>query len=694
MKMSKKRFMGITMSAFLTVGFILPVPIANVPVFATELFDDSELLDKNESILDGEFELDLVDEAEAETVELEEGLEEETQVIEDVPKVEEVVDEDQIEQAIFDQDEIVSQDDRTIIDSGYLTSRYGRWYLHSDGEIFISGVAETLLYPADGERWAQHKEFITSVVLDIVTPSGDFSHFFSGYTNLEKFRAHSCDWRQLTSVNGMFQDLTKLQSATFGRGYEATKLTNTAFMFSGCINLVEVDVARFRGSPLTDMTGMFSNCRSLTELDVSLLDTSSVTSMASMFANCRSLTELDVSNFTTFSVTTMVSMFERCSSLTEIDVSKFRTILVTNMSYMFSNCSSLTELNVSNFTTTLVTTMASMFSSSNKLTKLDVSKFNTRAVTNMSGMFYGCGSLTNVDVTNFNTRSVTNMDNMFRSSGLTELDLTNFYVNSWTTMMDMFLGSNNIRILSVGENFKFLANNNLVTLSTSERWQGSNEDELFLTTAIMQEYHNQLGAKNTYTRQATVTLTMDANGGIFEDGKSIVTQTVVVEELWNEAISPRREGYMFSGWFVDKEGTQAFDFGELATESKTVYAKWIEEYTIQIPAKIDLNSEAVLTVSGTNNGSKTLKVDLKKEESNINDTKQLQLLNKKDTTVTALSQLNWVNDASSDWRVLTVEAPLSVGGSVDKQAEITIAKPSNVQSGQYEGQLVFNVLYE
>lgn len=75
------------------------------------------------------------------------------------------------------------------------------------------------------------------------------------------------------------------------------------------------------------------------------------------------------------------------------------------------------------------------------------------------------------------------------------------------------------------------------------------------------------------------TITFDGNGGSNPD--SIVTEKVQLTEL---PVSDR-EGYVFEGWYFDKEFTKPFRKTSLINENVnsdiTVYAKWLTKYTVQ-----------------------------------------------------------------------------------------------------------------
>jgi surface protein len=192
------------------------------------------------------------------------------------------------------------------------------------------------------------------------------------------------------SFNGMSNLLTVIYLKT-------VKVTNMAYMFSGCNALTLLDASGWDTSNVTSMAGMLLYCYALTSLDVSGWDTSKVTNMTGMFSNCNSLTSLDVSGWDTSEVTNMASMFFNCNALTSLDVSGWGTSNVTSMTYMFYNCNALTSLDVSGWDTSEVTSMNNMFQGSDALTSLDVSGWDTSKVTNMAGMFSNCNALTSLD---------------------------------------------------------------------------------------------------------------------------------------------------------------------------------------------------------------------------------------------------------------------------------------------------------
>ncbi|MDO4481370.1 MAG: MBG domain-containing protein [Bacillota bacterium] len=74
--------------------------------------------------------------------------------------------------------------------------------------------------------------------------------------------------------------------------------------------------------------------------------------------------------------------------------------------------------------------------------------------------------------------------------------------------------------------------------------------------------------------ETTYTVTFETNGG----GK-IDSVKVSENGKLSEPAEPVREGYIFEGWYSDKELTTVYDFAAKVTKSFTIYAKWTEAGT-------------------------------------------------------------------------------------------------------------------
>ncbi|MBH0219525.1 BspA family leucine-rich repeat surface protein, partial [Listeria monocytogenes] len=555
------------------------------------------------------------------------------------------------------------------------------------------------------------------IEIEEATLTGDFSSYFRSnvFTVLESVRIERSNLSGVTSFARAFEGDSEsespLEKVIIRDNYypETPSLTNISRMFTLCRKLSELDVSGLNTSSVTKMDTIFSNANSLKELDVSHFDTSSVTDMSSMFAACNSLEELDVSNFDTSSVTNMKYMLSGLH-LKKLDVSNFDTSSVTNMYGMFAYCYNLEELDVSNFDTSSVNNMLHMFYVCNNLEELDLSNFDTSSVTNMFAMFAYCTSLKEIDVSNFDTSSVTTMSAMFfECSSLEALDLSNFDTSSVTTMASMFENSTALKSLyldnftdaaSMTDMFKgttsltyLFVSHNLSTFNRLENtsWYDEKNWVQFSNLSQLQTYHRKQSEPTGYRKGAFLSLTMDAMGGEFEDAEEQKVQNKVSGEYWEEIV-PVKEDYYFDGWYLDQNFTNKFDFSLPAAVSTTIYAKWVENYTVIIPASISLNEATELKVEGINRGSKALSVGLNRLATSVSESNELTLANTADTTVQCSAPLSWDGSENNPEKAILTLAP---GSEITEgDAVMAIEAPENIQAGKYTGNLVFSINYE
>ncbi|MDA5814473.1 BspA family leucine-rich repeat surface protein [Listeria monocytogenes] len=629
----------------------------------------------------------------------------EVENLEEAPITEDLVQNpDVLEQPIADSDD----SDLTVVNSGdfwtiYRNTVNGEYSLHMFGNVPSSKPT----------AWNSYLNRIKHIEIEEATLTGNFSSYFRNnvFTVLESVRIERSNLSRVTSFALAFYSSGIEKVIIRDNNYPtAPSLLTTEGMFKNCSNLMEVDLSGLDTSAVTTMWDMFNSCRALEELDVSHFDTSSVTNMSYMFYDNRNLEVLDVSNLDTSSVTNMYAMFEDCTSLEELDVSHFDTSSVTDMYRVFNGCEKLKKLDVSNFDTSSATAMVQMFRNCSALEKLDVSNFNTSLVTDMRAMFAGCTSLEALDVSNFDTSSVTNMAAMFSDNEKVEkLDLSTFDTSSVTNMgtmfknctalkslyldnfthaassTDMFTGTTSLSYLFVSHNvsnFNGLENTN---------WYDEKNWVQFETLSQLQTYHRKQSEPTGYRKGAFLSLTMDAMGGQFEDAEEQKVQNKFSGEYWEEVI-PVKEGHYFDGWYLNQDCTNKFDFSLPADASITIYAKWIENYTVIIPASISLNETSELKVEGINRGDKNLSVGLNRTATSISESNKLTLTNTADTTVQCLAPLSWDGSETNPEKAILTLTP---GSEITEgDAVMNISIPENIQAGKYTGNLVFSIKYE
>ncbi|HEM1197637.1 TPA: BspA family leucine-rich repeat surface protein, partial [Listeria monocytogenes] len=528
---------------------------------------------------------------------------------------------------------------------------------------------------------------IKHIEIEEATLTGNFASYFRSnvFTVLESVMIERSNLSGVTSFESAFATSTLQKVIIRDNDYPtAPSLLTTKAMFGNANKLTELDVSGLDTSAVTNMQTMFQSCRALEELDVSHFDTSSVTTMRGMFQNCKALEKLDVSNFDTSSVTTMLSVFAECNSLEILDVSNFDTSSVTDMTAMFQNCYALEKLDTSNFDTSSVTKMYAMFSGLYEVGKLDVSHFDTSLVTTMNRMFQNCKSLKELDIGNFNTSLVTDMDRMFiNCAALKSLYLDNF--TTAKTMTDMFTGTTSLTYLFVSHNLSTF------TGLENTSWYDEKNWVQFSNLSQLQTYHRKQSEPTGYRKGAFLSLTMDAMGGEFEDAEEQKVQSKISGEYWDEIV-PVKEDYYFDGWYLDQNFTNKFDFSLPAAVSTTIYAKWVENYTVVIPASISLNEATELKVEGINRGSKTLSVGLNYGETTISENNKLTLSNTADATVQCLVPLSWDGSENNPENAILTLAP---GSEITEgDAVMEIKSPENIQAGKYTGNVVFSIKYE
>ncbi|MBC3595864.1 BspA family leucine-rich repeat surface protein, partial [Listeria monocytogenes] len=651
----------------------------------------------------------------------------EVENLEEIPTTDELMQNPDVrEQPVADSDD----SDLTVVSSGaywtiYRNTANGEYSMRMFGNVPSSRPT----------AWNSYLKSIKHIEIEEATLTGSFASYFRNnvFTVLESVRIERSNLSGVTSFEMAFYSPTLQKVIIRDNDYPtAPSLRTTEYMFGYTHKLTELDVSGLDTSAVTNMNCMFNYCSVLEELDVSNFDTSSVTTMRDMFGSSGKLEKLDVSNFDTSSVTTMQAMFYGCTSLEELDVSNFDTNSVTNMSYMFYNCAGLEELDVSNFDTSSVTNMYGTFVGCNSLEELDVSNFDTSSVTTMQAMFNACRALEKLDVSNFDTSSVTTMQAMFENcTGLGELDVSNFDTSSVTTMAYMFDGCTSLEELDLS-NFdtssvttmaymfqnctalKSLYLDNFTTPKTmtgmftgttaltylfashnlrafdglaNTRWYDEKNWVQFSNYKELQMYHEYQREPTGYRKGVFLSLTMDAMGGQFEDAEEQKVQNKVSGEYWEEVV-PVKEGHYFDGWYLDRNFTNKFDFSLPVAVSTTIYAKWVENYTVVIPASISLNEATELKVEGINRGSKTLSVGLNYEETTISESNKLTLSNTADTTVQCLAPLSWDGSETNPKNAILTLAP---GSEITEgDAVMAIEAPENIQAGKYTGNVVFS----
>ncbi|EAF3633484.1 BspA family leucine-rich repeat surface protein [Listeria monocytogenes] len=555
----------------------------------------------------------------------------EAENLEEIPTTDELMQNPNVlERSVADSDD----SDLTVVSSGaywtlYYNSANGEYSLRMFGNVPSSRPT----------AWNNYLKRIKHIEIEEASLTGDFVGYFGWFIGLKGVRIEGSDLSGVTSFQQAFSN-SSLEKVIIKNNYysNSQSLTNTKQMFFMAKNLSELDLSGLNTSFVTTMERMFEGCENLKILNLSNFDfdTSSVINMDYMFADCTNLEELDVSKFDTSSVTFMQMMFQYCKSLEKLNLSSFDTSSVTRMNSMFEGCTSFEEL--------------------------DLSSFDTSSVGNMQTMFQGCTNLKVLYLDKFDDNITTNKNNMFGNTPL-------------------------LSYLRFSHRFTKLENIGL----ENTNWYDEKNWVQFSNITQLQTYNKQQSEPTGYRKGAFFSLTMDAMGGEFEDAEEQKVQNKVSGEYWEEIV-PVKEDYYFDGWYLDQNFTNKFDFSLPAAVSTTIYAKWVENYTVIIPASISLNEASELKVEGINRGGKTLSVGLNYGKTTISESNKLTLSNTADTTVQCLAPLSWDGSETNPKNAILTLAP---GSEITEgDAVMAIEAPENIQAGKYTGNLVFSVNYE
>ena len=128
----------------------------------------------------------------------------------------------------------------------------------------------------------------------------------------------------------------KLASIAF-HDCETIEVFDCSSMFSGCDNLISVDMTGFQTNNVVRTNRMFYGCSSIEELSLSTLNTAHVVSMADMFAGCSSLKTIELDSFQTANVVNMSNMFNGCISVNNIWLDNFKNTSLQSYDNMFGS---------------------------------------------------------------------------------------------------------------------------------------------------------------------------------------------------------------------------------------------------------------------------------------------------------------------------------------------------------------------
>jgi len=388
-------------------------------------------------------------------------------------------------------------------------------------------------------------------------------------------------------------------------------------LFASLFNLTDIEgLDYFDTSAVTDMSLLFYGTTKLTNLDLSSWYTGNVTNMSGMFTGTSSLTNLNIGNWDTSKVTHMSSMFEGAYYISSLDIGGWDIGSVTTMNQMFYGVGARsdipTTIDLSNWDTGNVRSMGEMFRDSN-LQIHGLSNWNTENVTSIGAMFENTRFAdTDMDLSNWdisNVSGTTGIGRVFSGSNITSLDISGWDTRNMVGIFQfgrMFENTNYLRELTLGENFRFLANPGLAHVQNNETYTGfwihTGSGETRTSVQLMENDFTP-GTWMWQTHYGQWEIGFDAMGGIVSpevgitraDGRLIYLPT------------PTKTGYTFEGWFTEAVGGNLITTATVFTSDNIIFAQW---EAIENPQMVTVMFEGPRETVGTLVGETTAKVPI------------------------------------------------------------------------------------
>ena len=460
---------------------------------------------------------------------------------------------------------------------------------------------------------------------------------FYGDSCLKSINLSNFNTSNVTSVSCMFSGDTSLTDVNLDN-WDMSKCSNNGGVFSSSVkkismrnwiipenfdnwlgrawnarNVEEVDVTGWDLSNARNLSGLFADASKLKTIKgLNTWNTSNVTDISQVFFNT-AIESVNLRNWNTSNVTNMSNLFYNCKNIEEIDLSSFDTSNVLYISYMFYGTTSLTSVNLDNWDIRkCVNTGSEFFTGSNvknvstrnwkipkeltnwisrswnatKVEKLDVTGWDLSQTKDIQGLFGSSAKLTTIiGLNTWDTSNITNMFNLFYGCNLLEtIDLSSWNTSNVVNMNTMFSNNPNLKTIYVEDTF----DTSLLTETDSSTNMFSGATSLvggagtvYDANHIDKEYARVDGGETNpgyFSMKDKVTITFDTDGGSLDIDD--------IEVYLNEKIGilpvPEKKGYVFLGWFTDKENGNKINENTIMNSNLTIYAHYreAEEFTV------------------------------------------------------------------------------------------------------------------
>ena len=245
---------------------------------------------------------------------------------------------------------------------------------------------------------------------------------------------------------------------------------------------------------------------------------------------------------------------------------------------------------------------------SNHLSSIDVSNFKKLREIDYHGNlelttldFRGCDSL------EVGYHSVSR-ETVYISAGMTKYvgcNLVSYHTGNMVIDLDGFYTVNPDGSKSV--DLSKVISPALIKVLANENHDSFNKDTNILTIpagdkqTILQAGKDNNNKPTHWTFYTEITAVNDCTVKFDTMGGSIVEDQIIANgKTATEPSAPTKDGYLFKGWYLDKEFSNPYDFTTPVTKDITLYALWEKEAAANTPPTITAN-DITLTVGDTFN---------------------------------------------------------------------------------------------
>ncbi|ADQ59858.1 hypothetical protein LA2_09765 [Lactobacillus amylovorus GRL 1112] len=393
----------------------------------------------------------------------------------------------------------------TTVDFSNVTfpDKFTNTFAHADGKLKNVNLTGAKNVPADFLRaYVKSKANSGATSIDVSNfdlnknDLSDLSGLFANMPNLKEVNVTGLVTKKVENVSRMFYNDSALTTIvglntwrTFGvtdMSYIFASFTNPTtdnhkpqgLEYTGSLKALDLSGSGWDTSKVTNMAYMFTGQDHLETLKgLSNWNTSKVTNMAQMFRGLSKLQDGslgDLSKWDTSNVIDMTYMFAVMSLQTDLSfVNGWKTGRVTDMSYMFAKDEKLQKLDLSNWDVSRVGlketeqnySFGAMFSGDTALTSVgDISHWRTDNVHDTRQMFYGTTSLKNIDLSGWNTGKLQIAEGMFRNSGAQYINLDHWDFSNIKRLDDYGFVKAQGELSGVENMFADLTNNAVVKM--------------------------------------------------------------------------------------------------------------------------------------------------------------------------------------------------------------------------------------